>query len=124
MLGHLPGGHTAEEVRDVLVPLIQTLPGHLRGSLTWDQGCEMAAHKQFTIATGVPVYFCDPHSPWQRGSNENMNGLVRAFYPKGMDLSKVTQEELDYVAHLINTRPRKMHKFRTPLAVYQAHVRR
>ncbi|MFP3969705.1 IS30 family transposase, partial [Actinomadura fulvescens] len=77
MLGHLPGGHTAEEVRDVLVPLIQTLPEHLRGSLTWDQGCEMAAHKQFTLATGVPVYFCDPHSPWQRGSNENTNGLLR-----------------------------------------------
>jgi transposase, IS30 family len=63
MLGHLPAGHTAEEVRDVLVPLIGTLPEHLRGSLTWDQGCEMAAHKQFTVATGVPVYFCDPHSP-------------------------------------------------------------
>ena len=71
MLGHLPAAHTAEEVRDVLVPLIQTLPEHLRGSLTWDQGCEMAAHKQFTVATGVPIYFCDPHSPWQRGSNEN-----------------------------------------------------
>jgi IS30 family transposase len=71
MLGHLPGSHTAEEVRDVLTSLIGTLPAHLRGSLTWDQGCEMAAHKQFTIATGVPVYFCDPHSPWQRGSNEN-----------------------------------------------------
>jgi IS30 family transposase len=84
MLGHLSGGHTAEEVRDVLVPLIHTLPEHLRGSLTWDQGCEMAAHKQFSVATGVPVYFCDPHSPWQRGSNENTvsvsfggSGLVR-----------------------------------------------
>jgi len=80
MLGHLPGGHTAEEVRDALVPLIQTLPEHLRGSLTWDQGCEMAAHKQFTVATGVPVYFCDPHSPWQRGSNENTNGLLRQYF--------------------------------------------
>ncbi|GAA2639389.1 hypothetical protein GCM10010411_94500 [Actinomadura fulvescens] len=84
MLGHLPGGHTAEEVRDVLVPLIQTLPEHLRGSLTWDQGCEMAAHKQFTLATGVPVYFCDPHSPWQRGSNENTNGLLRQYFPTSM----------------------------------------
>ncbi len=76
LLGHLPGGHSAEEVRDVLVPLIATLPAHLRGSLTWDQGCEMAAHRQFSVATGVPVYFCDPHSPWQRGSNENTNGLL------------------------------------------------
>jgi len=82
MLGHLAGGHTAEEVRHVLVPLIQTLPGHLRGSLTWDQGCEMAAHKQFTVATGVPVYFCDSHSPWQRGSNENTNGLLRLTFPR------------------------------------------
>ena len=80
MLGHLPGGHTAEEVRDVLVPLIATLPEHLRGSLTWDQGCEMAAHKQFSVATGVPVYFCDPHSPWQRGSNESTNGLLRQYF--------------------------------------------
>jgi IS30 family transposase len=82
LLGHLPGGHTAEEVRDGLVPLMSTLSEHLRGPLTWDQGCEMAAHKQFSMATGMPVYFCDPHSPWQRGSNENTNGLLRQYFPR------------------------------------------
>jgi transposase, IS30 family len=107
MLGHLPGGHTAEEVRDVLVTLIATLPQHLRGSLTWDQGSEMAAHRQFSIATGVPVYFCDPHSPWQRGSNENTNGLLRQYFPKGTDLSVHSAADLEYVAQELNGRPRK-----------------
>jgi len=114
MLGHLPGGHTAEEVRDVLVPLIGSLPGHLRGSLTWDQGCEMAAHKQFTVSTGVPVYFCDPHSPWQRGSNENTNGLLRQYFPKGTDLSIHGPEDLEHVAQKLNRRPRKTLGWKTP----------
>src|SRR6185437_13288655 len=82
MLVHLPGSHDAGTVRDGLVKTIATLPAHLRGSLTWDQGAEMARHQQFTIATGMPVYFCDPASPWQRGSNENTNGLLRQYFPK------------------------------------------
>ncbi len=114
MLGHLPGGHTAEEVRDVLIPLIASLPEHLRGSLTWDQGCEMAAHKQFTIATGVPVYFCDPHSPWQRGSNENTNGLLRQYFPKSTDLAVHGPEDLELVAQKLNRRPRKTLGWKTP----------
>ncbi len=114
MLGHLPGGHTAGEVRDVLVPLIGSLPRHLRGSLTWDQGCEMAAHNQFTVATGVPVYFCDPHSPWQRGSNENTNGLLRQYFPKGTDLSVYGPQDLELVAQKLNRRPRKTLDWKAP----------
>ncbi|MFI5616654.1 IS30 family transposase [Streptomyces sp. NPDC051567] len=108
MLVHLPGGaHDAETVRDGLVRTIQTLPAHLRGSLTWDQGSEMARHKQFTLATGMPVYFCDPASPWQRGSNENTNGLLRQYFPKGTDLNAHSPEDLEHVAQELNGRPRK-----------------
>ncbi|WP_406151750.1 IS30 family transposase [Streptomyces sp. NBC_01012] len=108
MLVHLPGGaHDAETVRDGLVRTVQTLPAHLRGSLTWDQGSEMARHKQFTLATGMPVYFCDPASPWQRGSNENTNGLLRQYFPKGTDLSVHSPEDLEHVAQELNGRPRK-----------------
>ncbi len=114
MLGHLPGDHSAESVRDVLVTLIGTLPEHLRGSLTWDQGAEMAAHKSFRIATGVPVYFCDPASPWQRGSNENSNGLLRQYFPKGTDLSIHGPDDLEHVAQKLNRRPRKTLDWDTP----------
>ena len=107
MLVHLPGSHNAEDVRDGLLATIATLPEHLRGSLTWDQGSEMAAHKSFTMATNMPVYFCDPGSPWQRGSNENTNGLLRQYFPKGTDLSAYGYADLEHVAQELNGRPRK-----------------
>ena len=114
MLVHLPGDHTAETVRDGLIKTMSTLPVHLRGSLTWDQGVEMAKHKAFSIATDMDVYFCDPHSPWQRGSNENTNGLLRQYFPKGTDLSVHGPEELESVAQQLNGRPRKTLGWNTP----------
>ncbi|WP_157372225.1 IS30 family transposase [Arthrobacter sp. Soil736] len=114
MLVHLPGDHTAETVRDGLVSAMSTLPAHLRGSLTWDQGAEMAAHRSFTMATDMPVYFCDPASPWQRGSNENTNGLLRQYFPKGTDLSAYGPEDLEHVAQELNGRPRKTLGWDTP----------
>ncbi|MFD3707647.1 IS30 family transposase, partial [Nocardia sp. NPDC058658] len=114
MLVHLPRGHDAETVRDGLIATISTLPAHLRGSLTWDQGCEMARHKQFSMATDMAVYFCDPHSPWQRGSNENTNGLLRQYFPKGTDLSVFGPADLEHVAQELNGRPRKTLGWDTP----------
>jgi len=107
MLVHLHDGHDAEVVRDGLIATISTLPTHLRGSLTWDQGAEMAQHKQFSMATDMAVYFCDPGSPWQRGTNENTNGLLRQYFPKGTDLSAFGAEDLEHVAQQLNGRPRK-----------------
>jgi transposase, IS30 family len=107
MLVRIPYDRTAERVASLLARKMQTLPEFLRKSITWDQGKEMADHAQFTIKTGIDVYFCDPHSPWQRGSNENTNGLLRQYFPKGTDLSIHTQPELDAVADELNDRPRE-----------------
>ncbi|MFJ2468511.1 IS30 family transposase [Glutamicibacter sp. NPDC087583] len=114
MLVHLPEDHTAETVRDGLIKTMASLPEALRGSLTWDQGIEMALHKSFSEATDMDVYFCDPHSPWQRGSNENTNGLLRQFFPKGADLSMYGPEDLEQVAVMLNGRPRKTLDWKTP----------
>jgi len=107
-------GHGAEAVRDAIAKSIQDLPEHLRKSLTWDQGAEMAQHETLTSETGIDVYFCDPQSPWQRGSNENTNGLLRQYFPKGTDLSAHGEDELNAVAHTLNSRPRKTLGWRTP----------
>ena len=107
MLVALPNGHTADLVADALATKITELPDQLRRSLTWDQGKEMAAHARFTIATDVPVYFCDPRSPWQRGSNENTNGLLRQYFPKRSEIAHYTQADLDAVAAELNNRPRQ-----------------
>ena len=114
MLLALPNGRTAASVNAALIERIQQLPEVLKRSLTWDRGAELAEHKAFTVATGVQVYFCDPRSPWQRGSNENTNRLLRQYLPRSMDLSTVTQAELDTIAEQLNTRPRKTPNWQTP----------
>ena len=114
LLLHLPHDHTAEAVRDAMLEAISTLPAQLWRSLTWDQGSEMARHAEITLATGLDIYFCDPHSPWQRGSNENTNGLLRQYFPKGSDLSVHSAEHLAGVAAELNTRPRKTLGWKNP----------
>jgi IS30 family transposase len=122
MTGHGPrvkngpalAGHGAEAVRDAIADAIVTLPEQLRRSLTWDQGAEMAQHAQLRIDTGLPVYFCDPQSPWQRGTNENTNGLLRQYFPKGTELARHSPDDLAAVAAALNSRPRKTLGWRTP----------
>jgi IS30 family transposase len=119
MLLHLPEGYGALAVQEALVAKMAALPDQLRLSLTWDQGKEMANHLQIADATGLEIYFCDPHSPWQRGSNENTNGLLRQYLPKGTDLSFYGPGLLDNIAAELNSRPRKRHAFQTPAEVLE-----
>ena len=114
LLLHLGDDHTACAVEAAMRRAIMTLPAELRRSVTWDQGTEMANHQSFTVATGVPIYFCDPHSPWQRGSNENTNGLLRQYLPKGTDLSKFTATDLVEIQRSLNGRPRKTLDYMMP----------
>lgn len=130
MAGHIPGahikngpamtGHGAEAVRDAIAAKIATLPEQLGKSLTWDQGAEMAQHAQLRIETGLAIYFCDPRSPWQRGTNENTNGLLRQYFPKGTDMNRYRERELDAVADTLNGRPRKTLGWRTPAEALNA----
>jgi IS30 family transposase len=114
MLIELPNGHSADVVADALAAKIAELPDQLRRSLTWDRGTEMAEHARFSIDTGVPVYFCDPRSPWQRGTNENTNGLLRQYFPKRSEIAHFTQADLDAVAAELNGRPRQTLGWKTP----------
>jgi transposase, IS30 family len=118
MLLHLPDGHDALQVRDRMIDAIQTLPTQLRRSLTWDRGNEMARHTDITLATDMAIYFCDPHSPWQRGSNENTNGLLRQYFPKATNLNTHSLDHLTAVATELNGRPRKTLGWLTPAQSY------
>lgn len=134
MPGHVPGagvkngpalaGRGAKAVRDAIAKKIKMLPAQLRRSLTWDQGAELAQHAQLRIDTGLQVYFCDPQSPWQRGTNENTNGLLRQYFPKGTDISRYSARELDAVAITLNSRPRKTLGWRTPAETLNEILRR
>jgi IS30 family transposase len=114
MLLHLPGAHDAVSVRDAMIERLSGIPEQLALSVTWDQGSEMALHREISTAVDVDIYFCDPHSPWQRGTNENTNGLLRQFFPKSTDLSGYTVEDLMEVEELMNNRPRKALGWATP----------
>lgn len=122
LLLHMNGDRSAVAVDAAMRKAIATLPSELKKSITWDQGAEMAKHASFTIATGIPIYFCDPHSPWQRGSNENTNGLLRQYLPKGTDLSTVTATELRNIQRSLNGRPRKTLGYLTPSEKFAEHV--
>jgi IS30 family transposase len=118
MLGHLPAGHGAADVQGAIVPLLKSLPDLMRRSLTWDQGSEMASHLEIAAEADLRVFFCDPRSPWQRGTNENTNGLLRQYLPKGTDLSVFTPDDLARIADRLNTRPRKTLNWLTPAEAY------
>lgn len=118
LLLHLEDGRAAVSVEAAMRAAISTLPAELRRSITWDQGAEMSSHASFTTATGIPIYFCDPHSPWQRGSNENTNGLLRQYLPKGTDLSIHTAADLQRIQRSLNDRPRKTLGYMTPSEAY------
>src|SRR3954453_21968671 len=123
LLVHLPDGHGAETVRDRLVAAIRTLPEQLRRSLTWDQGTKLAQHQAITLATDMAIYFWDPHSPWQRGSNENTNGLLRQHFPKGTELTRWGRADLDAVAATPNSRTPKPLGGKTPAEALEEHLR-
>lgn len=116
------GGKGTETVVNALIKNARKLPQELYKSLTWDRGKEMAAHKRFTIATDIQVFFCDPQSPWKRGSNENTNGLLRQYMPKGMDISDFSQLQLNAIARQLNERPRKTLGFHTPAEMFSESV--
>jgi IS30 family transposase len=115
-------GHGAEAVRDAIAASMITMPEQLRRSLTWDQGTEMAQHAKLRIDSGLAIYFCDPRSPWQRGTNENTNGLLRQYFPKGTDMSRYSANEINAVALTLSTRPRKTLGWRTPAEALNEHI--
>ena len=116
------GGYGAISMKNALASTMLTLPKELARSLTWDRGKELSAHAQFKVETGIPVFFADPQSPWQRGTNENTNGLLRQYFPKGTDLSRWASEDIEAVAHALNTRPRKTLGWKTPAEAFNEQL--